>query len=150
MHKRIANSIQSIMLYRCILLLAVCILIVGVNLNHNYLYGKFTYEETLQVVHTPQVTPAVLKLVQATPATTKRVKVEPAVSKRVQAKPATAERLCVFFCVPVKSTASMRSLLDTELINTLFPSLAQSIAINELGAYKIKHKIIAEALCRII
>lgn len=51
----------------------------------------------------------------------------------VHAPLASVERVNVFFCVPVKSTASMRSLHDTELINTLFPSLSQSIDLHELG-----------------
>ena len=44
----------------------------------------------------------------------------------------------VFFCIPVKSTASMRTLHDTELVNTLFPSLAKSIILPEFGTYLLQ------------
>ena len=49
-------------------------------------------------------------------------------------KPAVP-RVSVFFCVPVKSTASMHTLRDTELVTTLIPSLVQSIIPRELGTY---------------
>ena len=44
-------------------------------------------------------------------------------------------RVSVFFCVPVKSTASMHTLRDTELVNTLIPSVVKSIIPRELGTY---------------
>lgn len=47
-------------------------------------------------------------------------------------------RVSVFFCVPVKSTASMHTLRDTELVNTLIPSIVKSIIPRELGTSFLK------------
>lgn len=43
------------------------------------------------------------------------------------------QRIVVYFCIPVKSTASMQTLYDTELIKTFLPSLQKSIVLSELS-----------------
>ena len=59
----------------------------------------------------------------------------PALTAAVQPRPLAENkpRISVYFCVPVKSTPSMQHLNDTELINTMFPTLAQSFELHEIG-----------------